>query len=131
MRGELNLVCVKMELLEQFPGMTMSEDCIRGEIVSGVHEVSLCRRGLSGSAHSGLRIADDTVGNVDETSLKQWRKCEDDRSGVASGVGDETGLPDLVAMQFWASIDCFCLQLGGSFGIYVRQTVHGTVDMIF
>src|SRR5258707_14821910 len=109
MRGELNLICVKMELLEQFSGMTMSEDCVCGEIVGGVHEMGLCRRGLSSSAHSGLRIADNTVVNIDETSLKQGRQCEDNRSGIASGVGNEAGLPDLAAMQLRTSIDCLGL----------------------
>src|SRR5258705_7596209 len=131
MRSELNLICCQMELFEQFAGVTMTEDCVCGEIVGGMHEMGLCRRGLSGSAHSGLCIADDTVGNVDETWLKQRRECEDDRSGIASGVGNETGLPDLFAMQLWTSIDCFCLKLRGMFGIYVRQTVHGAVDMVF
>src|SRR5260370_39119355 len=131
MRCELNLICCQMKLFEQFSGMTMSEDCVRREIVSCVHEVSLCRRGLSSSAHSGLRIADDTVVNVDETSLKQGSKCEDDRSGIASGVGNEAGLPDPVAMQIRTSINCFCLQLRGMGGVYVRQTVHGAVDVVF
>ncbi len=109
----------------------MSEDGVCGEIISGMHEMGLCRRGLSSSAYTGLRIADDTVVNIDETSLKQGRKCEDDRSGIASGVGNEAGLPDLVAMQLRTSINCFCLQLRGMGGVYVRQTVHGAVDVVF
>src|SRR5258708_18644487 len=131
MRGELNLICCEMELLEQLSGVAMTEDRVRRKIVGGMHEVGLCRRGFSCSAHPRLGIADDTVSNVDETSLKKRRKCEDDRGGIASGVGNEAGRPDFVAMQFRTSIDCICLQSVGSFRIYVRQTVHGAVDMIF
>src|SRR5580704_215212 len=131
MRGELNLIRFNMELFEQFSGVAMSEDSVRREIVCRVHEVSLGRRSFAGPAYSGLRIADNTVRNIDEPSLKQRRKCKDDGGGVASGVGNEAGLSDRVAMQLGTSIDCFFLQLFGMFGVYVRQTVHGAVPMVF
>jgi hypothetical protein len=98
MWSELNLICLQMKLFEQLSGMTMSEDGIRREIVCGVHEVSLWRRGLSSTAYSGLCVADDTVIDIDQSRLKQRRKGEDDRGGVASGVGDKTGLLNRVAM---------------------------------
>ena len=118
-----------MELFEQFPRVAVAEDGVSREIIGGMHEVGLCRRRFSGSTHSGLCVADDTVIDIDQARLKQRCKCEDDRGGIATGVGNEAGLPDLAAMQFGTSIDCFCLQFRGSFWIYVRQTVHGTVDM--
>ena len=98
MRGELNLICSKMELFEQFTGVAMAEDGICGEIVGCVHEMGLGCCCFSGSADSRLCIADDSVMNIDQTSLKQRRKGEDDRSGIASGVGNEAGLSDVVAV---------------------------------
>ena len=117
MWSELNLICLQVELFEQFSGVAMSEDSVRREIVCRVHEVSLGRRSFAGPAYSGLRIADNTVRNIDEPSLKQRRKCKDDGGGVASRVGDETGLSNLVAMQLWASIDSFCLEFACTYGI--------------
>src|ERR1700704_3646457 len=119
MWSELNLIRLQVELFEQFSGVAMSKDRVRGEIVGRVHEVGLRRRSFSSSAYSGLRVADYTVFNIDETSLEQWRKCEDDRSGIASGVGNDAGVPDFVAMQLRTSIDCFRLQLRGMFGVLV------------
>src|ERR1700680_1089724 len=108
----------------------MTKDGVRGEVVGGMHEMGLCRRALSSSAYAGLRIADDTVGNVDQTRLKQGRKCEDDRSGIASGVGNEAGLPDLAAMQFGATVGCFGLQFCGKLGVGIFQTVDGPIDVL-
>ncbi len=127
---ELNLICRQMKLFEQFAGVTMTKDGVGGEIVGGMHEVRLCRCGFSGSAHTGLRIADDSVFNVDEASLKQRREREDDRGRVASGVGNQTGVPDLVAMQFRTSVDRFRLQLGGEFRVGILQPVDVTVDVV-
>src|SRR5580692_2539827 len=103
MWSELNLICLQMKLFQQFSSVAMSKDRVRGEIIGRVHEVGLRRRSFSGSAYSGLRIADDTVFNIDETSLKQRRKRQDDRSGVASGIGNDAGVADFVAMQLRTS----------------------------
>ena len=54
MRRELDLVRAEMELFEQLAGVAMAEDCIRGEVIGGGHEVRLRRGGLSGSADSGF-----------------------------------------------------------------------------
>ena len=70
MWSELNLIRLQVELFEQFSGVAMSKDRVRGEIVGRVHEVGLRRRSFSSSAYSGLRVADDTVFNIDETRLK-------------------------------------------------------------
>ena len=67
-----------MELFQQLAGMTMAEDGICGEIVGGVHEMSLRRCGFSGSADSRLRIADDSVVQIDQPSLNQRSESEDD-----------------------------------------------------
>src|SRR5271168_1262830 len=125
MWGELNLVRCQMELFEHFAGVAVSEDGVCGEIVGGAHEVGVCRRGFSGSAYSRLRIADDTVVNIDQPSLQEWRECKNDGGGIASGVCNETGAADLVAMQLRASIDCFGLQRGGVLGVRVGQAVDG------
>ena len=69
--------------------------------------------------------------DIDQTSLQQRRKCEDDRGGVASGVGDETSLPDAVAVQLRTSIDCLCLQFGGLFRVCVLQVVDGAIAAFF
>src|SRR5258705_3663697 len=111
MWSELNLICLQMELFEQFAGVSMSEDRVCGEIVSRMHEVGLRRRSFSSSAYAGFCIADNAMIDIDQASLKQGRKCEDDRGGIASGVGNEVGLADLVAMKFRTSVDCSCLEL--------------------
>ena len=130
MGSELNLICLQMKLFEQFSSVAMSKDGVRGEIIGCVHEVGLRRRSFSSAAYSGLRVADDAVFNIDEASLKQWRKRKDDRSGIASGIGNDAGVTDLVAMQLRTSIDCFCLQFCGLLGVNVCQTVDGAVDVV-
>ena len=43
MRSELNLIRAKMQLLEQFAGVAMAEDRVGGEVIGGVHEVSIVK----------------------------------------------------------------------------------------
>src|SRR5271170_257357 len=97
----------------------MSEDGIRGEVVGGVHEMRSCGRCFSSAAYTRFRITDDAVVNIDNARLKQWRQCEDVRGGIASRVGNETSLPDLIAVKFWATVDCFGLQLSRKFGVRI------------
>ena len=67
-----------MKLFEQFAGVAMSEDGVRGQIIGRVHEVSLRSGRFSSSAYAGLRVADDAMIDLDQTRLKKRRKCEDD-----------------------------------------------------
>jgi len=130
MRGELNLIRFEMELFEQFAGVAMAEDGVDGEVVGRVHEVSVCGRGFSGSADSGFCVADDAVGNIHETSLKQWREREDDGGSVAAGVGDEARVGDLVTVEFGTSVDCLGLKDGRVLGVCVVQVVDGAVGAL-
>ena len=59
--GELDLVGGEVKLLEELAGVAMAVDGVGGEVVSGVHEVSLGGGGLAGSADAGLGVADDAV----------------------------------------------------------------------
>src|ERR1700758_5344000 len=131
MRSELNLIGLQMELFEQFSGVAMSEDRVRGEIVGCVHEVGFCRWGFSSAAYSGLRITDNAMIDVDQAGAKQRRKGEDDGSGIASGVGNQAGVPDFFAMQLRTTVDCFRLEFCGVVGVYICKTVHSAVDMVF
>src|SRR5438270_5828475 len=110
MRSEVNLICLQLELFEQFSGVAMSKDRVRGEIIGRVHEVGLCRGGFSSSAYAGLGVADDAMIDIDQTRTNQRRKCEDDRRGIASGVRNQASAPNLIAMQLRTSVDCLCLQ---------------------
>jgi hypothetical protein len=130
MRGELNLICAKMQLLEKFAGVAMAEDGVGGEIVGGVHEVRVCRGGFAGSTDSGLCVADDAMGHVHQACLKQGREREDDGGGVAAGVGDEACAGNLVAVELGRSIDCLGLQRGGEIWICVVQLINGAVGAL-
>ncbi len=74
MRGELNLIGRQMELFEQLAGVAMAEDGVCGEVVGGVHEMSVRGWSFAGSADSGLGIADDAVLDIDEARLNQRRE---------------------------------------------------------
>ena len=52
MRGELDLIRLQMELLQQLSGVAMAEDRVGGEVVGGVHEVSLGGGSFAGAADS-------------------------------------------------------------------------------
>src|SRR5271154_2337132 len=105
MRRELNLIRFQMELFEQFAGVTMTKDRVCGEIIGGVHEVGVCRGCFSCSAHSGFCVANDAVVNINQACLEQRCESEDDRGGVAAGIGNETGLLDGVAVELGATVD--------------------------
>src|ERR1700760_3629666 len=109
----------------------MSEDCICREIVGGVHEVGVGRRGLTSTAYSRFGVADDSVLHVDQASLKQRREGENDRGGVAAGVGNQTCLPDLVPVKLRASVDSFCLQSGGVLRVCILQMVDSSIGIVF
>src|SRR5580692_10152801 len=131
MRSELNLIRAKMQLLEQFAGVAMAEDRVGGEVIGGVHEVSVCRWGFSGPANPGLCIADDAVGNVYQVRLNQGREREDDGGGVAAGIGDETSVGDLVPVEFRASVDCFGLKVSRVVWVCVVELIEGAVGALF
>src|ERR1700722_5724933 len=105
MRSELDLIRSDVKLLEQFAGVAVAEDRVGGEIVGGVHEVGFGRGRFACATDSGLGIADDAVVEIDEAGLNEGSQGEDDRGGVASGVGYEACAADLVAVQFGTAVD--------------------------
>ena len=111
MRGELNLICGEVELLEQLAGVAVAEDRVGGEIVGGIHEVGLGGGRLAGAADAGFGVADDAVVEIDEAGAEERGEREDDGGGVAAGIGDEAGRGDLVAMQLGGAVDGFGLEL--------------------
>ncbi len=69
--------------------------------------------------------------DIDEAGLKQRRKREDDRGGVAAWIGDQARVPDLVTMQLRASVDGFRLKLGGMLRVGVFQLVDRAIGVVF
>jgi hypothetical protein len=54
------------DLLQQFAGVAMREDAVRGKIVGRVHEVRLRRRRLARAAHAALGVGNNAVIEIDQ-----------------------------------------------------------------
>ena len=94
-----DLVVREVKLLDQLAEVAVSKDGVDRQVVGCVHEVRRDCRRLSGSAHTGLGVADDAVVEIDDAGLQQRGKREDDGGGVAAGVRDEPGVGDRRRVQ--------------------------------
>ncbi|KAF5032028.1 hypothetical protein DSECCO2_621600 [anaerobic digester metagenome] len=87
------------------------------------------KRGYGGLApgpgRAGLAVGHDAVG-LDEPRAKRRGQPEDDRGGVAAGVGHEPGLLDGRAVELRQAVD----GLGQKVGVAVVQAVPGGVDVL-
>ena len=80
--------------------------------------------------YAGFRIADDAVVEVDQVGAEEWGQREDDRGGVAAGVGDESCRGDGGGVELGGAVDGFGLERGGGFGVGVVEFVYCSVGLL-
>ncbi len=130
MRGELDLVRMDVQLFEQFAGVAVAEDGVRGKVVGGVHEVGGCCRGFACAGDAGFGVADDAAVEIGELGAEDGREREDDRRGVTAGVGDEARVADRRSVQLGRAVDGFGLGFVGGRGVGVLELVDGAVGRV-
>ncbi len=129
-RRELQLGVGEVELLEDFAGVTVTEDGVGGEVVGRVHEVGVGGGGFAGSGDAGFGVGDDAEGEVDEVGAEEWGQTEDDGGGVAAGVGDEAGGGDGGPVELGGAVYGFALECLRGCGVGVGELVDGAVGVV-
>ena len=79
---------------------------------------------------SGFGVADNAVVEVDEACLNEGSQGEDDRGGVAAGVGDEASVADLVSVKLGAAVDGFGLEEGRVLGVGVFELIDASIGAV-
>ncbi len=105
----------------------MGEDRIRRKIVCRIHEVCFGGGGLARAADAALGVSYNAVLQVEESGGHQWAEGQDDRSSIATGVGNETRRGDLCAMQLRHAIDSFSLCGCGCCRALVFKSIDGAI----
>src|SRR5277367_1489461 len=109
----------------------MAEDAVRGKVVCSVHEMRSRRGCFSGSAYAAFGIAHDVVIQVHESRFEERFEREDDRCSKASGIGYQSGLVDLLSMQFGNSIYGLGLRLKRGCRALVLKAVDCAIGGLF
>src|SRR5579883_1312688 len=78
--------------------MTMVGQLICRHRFVALSELNMKRRCSSGTRYTRLSIDDDAVLN-NQPCLHQWCQRQDRCCGVASGIGDERGMSDVMPVQ--------------------------------
>ncbi len=69
MRGENNFVRLNSDLLEQFPGVPVTEHAVGREIICRLHEVSFGSGRFARTTHPALGISNNPRLRIQQTGL--------------------------------------------------------------
>ena len=118
------------DLLQQFAGVAMREDAVGRKIVGRIHEVRLRRRRLSRAAHAALGVGNDAVFQIDEPRRDQRLQRQNDRGGVAAGIGNQLRARNLLAMQLRHSVNGLRLRCRGQLRSFVLKAINCAIGRV-
>ena len=99
MRCEDELFRQYAKLLQNLSGVPMIEYGVGGKVLRHFNKMCFLRGLLACAGNAGLGIANDPMIQVDQTGADQRRERQDDRRGIAAGIGHQRGFFQLAAMQ--------------------------------
>src|SRR5271165_1920557 len=126
LRGEGEFALTQTRVLEHLGNMPVSNHRIGAEVVADFTKTGLQARLPASSAHSGLRVADNSPGPVDYLGIHKWTYGEISRRWIAARISHQTSPANLPSIELWQAVNGLRKQLRGGMGLWIplRKSLH-------